>query len=178
MSPPGESAEGAGESVVLGLGSNLGDRLEHLRAGLRGLAGRVSVDAVSDVVESEPVGYLGQPDFLNAIVRGRTGLDPETLLRLLLSLEARSGRRRTMAGGPRTLDMDLIFYGDRVIDTTSLSVPHPRWMERAFVCVPLLQVDPCRVDPVSGRTVRELCEGTPRRGLRHFAAARVLEASP
>ena len=166
------------EMIYIALGSNLGDRLEHLRAGLRGLAGQVDVDAVSDVVESEAVGYLDQPDFLNAVVRGRTRLDPEKLLGLLLSVEARSGRRRTKVGGPRTLDMDLIFYGDRVIDTTILSVPHPRWSERAFVCVPLLQVDPGRVDPVSGHTVRELCRGTPGHGLRHFADARVLEASP
>ena len=178
MSLPAETATDPGESVVLGLGSNLGDRLEHLRVGFRGLTEQVGVEAVSDVVESEPVGYLDQPDFLNVIVLGRTSLDPETLLRHLLLVEARSGRRRTVAEGPRTLDMDLIFYGDRVIDTAFLSVPHPRWMERAFVCVPLLQVDPDRVDPVSGRTVRELCQGTPGPELRHFADARDLEVLP
>jgi 2-amino-4-hydroxy-6-hydroxymethyldihydropteridine diphosphokinase len=144
------------EDVIVALGSNLGDRLAYLLEGLEGLASAVRLLRVSSVVETPPAGFLGQGPFLNLVVRGRTRLTPHALLRHLQRVERASGRVRSVPGGPRTLDADLVFHGDRVIRTSRLTVPHPRWADRSFVVVPLLEVDPDRRDPVTGRPVREV----------------------
>jgi 2-amino-4-hydroxy-6-hydroxymethyldihydropteridine diphosphokinase len=161
--------------VVLAMGSNVGDRLDHLRSGLLAVSGPVRVERVSSVYESAPADYLEQPDFLNAVVYGTTRLAPEDLLTVLKGAEEGAGRLRTIAGGPRTLDLDLVFYGSRVIRTPDLVVPHPRWSGRAFVCVPLLEVAPDLVDPSTGQPVHVTCAGVAASGLRHFADASALE---
>jgi 2-amino-4-hydroxy-6-hydroxymethyldihydropteridine diphosphokinase len=161
--------------VVVAMGSNLGDRLDNLRSGLEAVSGPVRVERVSSVYESKPADYLEQPDFLNAVVYGTTRIAPKDLLAVLTRAEERAGRRRTIARGPRTLDLDLIFYGTRVIRTRDLVVPHPRWSGRAFVCVPLVEVAPDLVDPSTGQPVRAVCAGVSASGLRRYADASALE---
>ena len=125
--------------AYLGIGSNLGDRLAHLQGAVDGLAATpgVTVVAVSKVLETDPVGGPEQPDFHNAVVAVDTVLSARDLLAVGQLLEQEARRVRTEHWGPRTLDVDILFYGDERIDEPDLVVPHPRWAERGFVCVPL-----------------------------------------
>lgn len=146
-------------TAYIALGSNAGDRraaLDSALAALRGARG-VTVIAVSPYVETEPVGPP-QPRYLNAAAELRTTLDPRALLDLLLSVEARHGRNRRAETrwGPRRLDLDLLLYGERVIDEPGLAVPHPRMHERRFVLEPLAQIAPHARHPARGRTVEWL----------------------
>ena len=140
--------------AYVGLGSNLGDREATLQAAVAALeaAPGVEVTAVSSLRETDPVGYLDQPPFLNGVAALETGLRPRELLRLLLAVEARFGRDRDAvpAGGPRTLDLDLLLYGDLRVDEKDLQIPHPRLHERAFVLEPLAEVAPGREVPGKG----------------------------
>ena len=124
------------------MGSNLGDRLANLRAGLLELERRAGPAVCSPAYETVPVGIVDQPPFLNAACRVETQLGPRELLKALLAAEAALGRVRAERGGPRTLDLDLLVYGDLVIDEPGLTVPHPRMRERAFVLVPLVDIAP------------------------------------
>ena len=144
------------DGVAIALGSNLGDRERHLRDALMALAGSVTNLRSSTFHETDPVGVGEQARFLNAAAIGETALAPRELLEWLLGVEQRFGRERPHAGAPRTLDLDLILYGDRVIDEPGLVVPHPRFRERRFVLAPLSEIAPDWIDPVTGRTVREL----------------------
>jgi 2-amino-4-hydroxy-6-hydroxymethyldihydropteridine diphosphokinase len=132
-------------SVVLGLGSNLGERLATLQRAVDLLAAeRVRVVASSRVFETEPIGPP-QPDYLNAVVRAQTDLEPLELLHACQRVEASLGRVRAERWGPRTIDIDVLLYDDAVVDEPELTIPHPRMSERAFVVLPLLELDP---DPV------------------------------
>jgi len=111
---------------------------------------------VSTFHDTAPVGIGNQPRFLNAAAVGHTSLAPRDLLETLLQVERRFGRERPYAGAARTLDLDLILYGDRVIEEEGLRVPHPRFRERRFVLEPLVEVAPDWIDPVTGRSIREL----------------------
>ena len=129
----------------LGLGSNVGDRRGHLRSAIELLGEHgVEVEAVSSLYETEPVGEItDQPDFLNAAVRIRTGLEPQELLDVCKGIEAEQGRM--FAGprhGPRSLDVDLLLLGDLELETERLTLPHPEVRSRRFVLVPLLELDP------------------------------------
>jgi 2-amino-4-hydroxy-6-hydroxymethyldihydropteridine diphosphokinase len=130
--------------AYIGLGSNEGDRLENLRAGVAELAAAKDVVVVgkSSVYDSEPVGMTDQGDFLNAVVAVETSLDPYHLLGLVMKIELAHGRQRIARWGPRTLDMDILLFGDLEQDDPELSVPHPRLKERRFVLEPLLEVEP------------------------------------
>lgn len=134
-------ADGTVKAFV-GLGANLGEREACLRGALERLAEHagVRVLACSGLYETEPVGYRHQPPFLNAVACLETDLPPEKLLDVLMEIEQAFGRRRTVRWGPRTLDLDLLLYGDRTVSTERLTVPHPRMYERAFVLVPLLEL--------------------------------------
>jgi 2-amino-4-hydroxy-6-hydroxymethyldihydropteridine diphosphokinase len=151
----------------VGLGSNLGDRQRSLEGALRTLSARpeVRVLAVSPVYETDPVGVLDQPRFLNAAARLTTSLDARALLNALLETERRMGRVRDRRWGPRTLDLDLLLYGDGVICEEGLVVPHPLLTERPFVLAPLCDLDGAAVHPVLKRTLRDLyadlCKGNP-----------------
>lgn len=142
--------------AYIALGSNLGNRLAHLRMAVRALKDLGDVEAVSPVYETEPVGYADQPRFLNAVARLRTELPPHELLARLLEIERQAGRVRTFPNAPRTLDLDLILYDDMVIKTPELTLPHPRLHERAFVMRPLVDIAPDVVHPLLGLTSREL----------------------
>ena len=143
--------------VYLGLGSNLGDRAANLREACRRLeAGGVRVGPCSSLYETEPWGIAEQPLFLNAVCRGETALQPLELLRLAKTVERALGRAESPRYGPRTVDIDILLYGDLVLQSAELTVPHPRLHERAFVLVPLAEVAPDVAVPGDGRTVREL----------------------
>lgn len=134
--------------MFLSLGSNLGDRRAHLEEALWRLEeGGVRVVRRSSWYETEPVGYTDQPAFLNLVVEVRTSLTPRALLRRTQEVELALGRVRTVRWGPRTADVDLLLYGRRVILEPDLVVPHPRLRERAFVLVPLYELDPDLVLP-------------------------------
>ena len=134
---------GATRRAYLGIGSNLGDRLEHLQLAVDDLAAADGVDlvAVSPVYETEPVGGPEQPDYLNAVVAVDTDRTPRALLELARAIEAHAQRIRTVRWGPRTLDVDVLLVGDERVDEPDLVVPHPRMTERAFVVVPLADLD-------------------------------------
>jgi len=139
--------------AYVGLGSNVGDRERMLWSAIHMLAFNPEVDvaAVSTFRETAPVGYLDQPDFVNAAVAIDTELSPRALLDLLLSIELELGRTREGPRfGPRTIDLDLLLYGDETIDETGLTVPHPRLHERRFVLEPLAELDPGLTVPEMG----------------------------
>ncbi len=140
--------------AYIGLGSNLGDRRAILDRALE----RLGPLRVSRIVETEPWGRADQPKFLNAVAEISTDLEPDALLGRLLSLEGEFGRVRSERWGPRTIDLDLLLYGDRRVRTEALDVPHPRLASRRFVLEGLAELCPDRAVPGLGKTVRELLE--------------------
>jgi 2-amino-4-hydroxy-6-hydroxymethyldihydropteridine diphosphokinase len=144
-------------AAAVALGSNLGDRRAHLEYGASSLRALLAGARLSRFFETVPVAVSArQPLFLNAAVVGDTTLPPERLLDALLEIEKERGRERPFPGAPRTLDLDLVLYGDEVIDGPALSVPHPRFRERLFVLEPLAEVAPDLRDPVTGKTIQQL----------------------
>lgn len=150
-------------TVYLGLGSNLGDRAANLAEARRRLRAAVIVDAVSRIYETSPWGLLDQPPFLNQVVRGRTALAPHELLTALKGIEAEMGRRASVRYGPRLIDVDLLVYGDAVVETETLTVPHPRMADRAFVLIPFAELAPNLLHPMLGRTIADLARMAPGR---------------
>ncbi|MBI5085492.1 MAG: 2-amino-4-hydroxy-6-hydroxymethyldihydropteridine diphosphokinase [Acidobacteria bacterium] len=142
----------------IGLGSNLGRRREHLRAALWELGRSGHVLRVSSLYETEPVGAVRQDGFLNAVLCLETQLPPRALLGQLMLVESGRGRVRVERNGPRTLDLDLLFYDDAVIEEAELLVPHPRLHERRFVLVPLCELAPGLLHPVLKRSLGDLLE--------------------
>ena len=148
---------------LIALGSNLGDRLDNLRAGVAGIedAG-IDIVAVSPLYETAPVGGPdGQGPYLNAALAADTTLDAAALLALLHRIEVGRERERVVHWGPRTLDLDLLVHGDLVTDAPPLQVPHPRMHERRFVMVPVCDIAPDLVHPRLGRTMRDLLADLP-----------------
>ena len=143
----------AARRAVLALGSNLGDRLATLQGGVDALLGApgLALVALSPVYETVPVGGPPQPEYLNAVLIAETALAPADLLRRAQAAEAAFGRVRHEVWGPRTLDVDVIVYGDVVSDDPELTLPHPRAQERAFVLAPWLDADPDAEIPGQGR---------------------------
>ncbi|HEY7349781.1 MAG TPA: 2-amino-4-hydroxy-6-hydroxymethyldihydropteridine diphosphokinase [Ktedonobacterales bacterium] len=151
--------------VILGLGSNLGDRDAFLRAALAQLAPAYQVERVSSVYETAPQLVVEQPLYHNLVCAGRTQLSPHDLLRFLKALEQRLGRTPSYRYGPREIDLDIVLYGDQIINTADLIIPHPRMAERAFVLTPLAEIAPQMRHPVLQRTMHELAEAVAAQGV-------------
>jgi 2-amino-4-hydroxy-6-hydroxymethyldihydropteridine diphosphokinase len=142
--------------IYLGLGSNVGDRESHLAHALARLREEASLTGISSVYETDPVGVTDQPRFLNLVVRIASEREPEDLLRLVRAMEAERDRVRTFRNAPRTLDIDVLLFGDRQIRQDGLIVPHPRMNDRGFVLVPLLELDPELLEPGTGRRYADI----------------------
>lgn len=154
------------EKTAFGIGSNIGDSIRTCREVfelLRGLPGIFRVRA-SSLYRTKPVGFADQEWFTNAVAVCETELDPPALLEAALGLERRFGRVRTVKWGPRTLDVDILFYGTRQVHLPNLEIPHPLLHERLFVLVPLAEVEPDWVHPTLGLSVREMLDRIPRDG--------------
>jgi 2-amino-4-hydroxy-6-hydroxymethyldihydropteridine diphosphokinase len=146
-------------TVYLGLGSNLGDRRRNLEAALDALRAhpQIAVTAVSSFLETDPVGGPpGQGKFLNAAAGIETDLAPEALLAELKRVERALGRRPGPRWGPRQIDLDILLYGEEILESERLVIPHPRLCERRFVLAPLAEIAPTARDPVTGLSIREL----------------------
>ena len=126
----------------LGIGSNLGDRRKNIRKALQVLKNTkgIRVEKISKIYETEPLGGPAQRKFLNGVVKIRTWLSPFQLLKALKKIEKNLGRKRTIRFGPRTIDLDILFYGAKVMNTQKLKIPHPRCLERKFVLEPLMEI--------------------------------------
>jgi 2-amino-4-hydroxy-6-hydroxymethyldihydropteridine diphosphokinase len=145
------------KTVYLGLGSNIGDREATLQAALDQLhQDEVRVLRLSSVYETEPMDVRDQRWFLNLVAEAQTDLFPMQLLARIEKVEQRLGRRRALAKGPRTIDIDILFYGNFVIRTPRLVIPHERFADRRFVLAPLAELAPDMRDPLSRRSIREL----------------------
>ena len=159
------------KTVYLSLGSNLDDRAKNLSDAIAALANpRVRVVRVSSVYETEPVGYLEQPWFLNCAVQVETELGALELLRALRGIETQMGSKKLIAKGPRQIDMDILLYGNEVIDTPELQVPHPRMHLRRFVLQPLAEIAPDTQHPVSHLSIADLLARTPDKSAVRVAA--------
>lgn len=145
------------KTVYIALGSNLGDRVENLLLARERIASpHVRLTRASSIYETAPRDILDQPWFLNQVVAAETTLFPRQLLARLLRIEREMGRQRVIAKGPRVIDLDILLFGDAVIHTAGLEVPHPRMAERRFVLEPLAELAPALRPPRGNRTVQEM----------------------
>ncbi len=164
--------------AYLGLGSNVGDRRAHLTAALAEIEGFAPVNSVSSFYSSDPVGYTGQRKFWNAVAEVRWAGSPEAMLRAVKEVERRGGRRRTFAGGPREIDVDILDLGGVVRSGYDPILPHPKLAERRFALAPLAEIAPGWRHPVTGLTAKQMLAALPARpGVRRIkknrAAARL-----
>ena len=145
-------------NAFLGLGTNLGDRKENLdkALGLISCHEGINIKRISSIYETKPVGYIDQSDFLNLVVMVETNLNPFELLDTCLKIELDLKRERTIRWGPRTIDIDVLIYENKILKSDKLEIPHPRMHEREFVLAPLNEIAPDAVHPTLGKTVQEM----------------------
>jgi len=146
------------EIIYLGLGSNLGDREANLQTVYQELPPEVEITIFSSLYETEPWGFRDQPDFLNQVVQAKTELSPRELLEYLKKIEKKIGRKPSFIYGPRLVDIDILLYGNMIINENNLVIPHNRIAERAFVLVPFEEIAPDLSLPDSTLTISELLE--------------------
>ena len=157
------------KTVYLGIGSNVGNREENLRQAIERLASSdLRVTRQSPVYETEPVEFTAQRWFLNQVIEAETSLFPMQLLMRIGKIERELGRVRTVAKGPRTIDIDILLYGKAVIHSAQLNVPHPRMAERRFVLAPLADLAPDLRHPVTHRSIREMLDAAPASVIRQL----------
>jgi len=149
------------DRVYLSLGSNVGDREDHLRGAITRLESIARVISVSSFYETEPMEVTNQPWFLNCAVKVETTKMPKQLMAAILEIEQEMGRLRTMKKGPRTIDIDILLFGDAVVDSPELTIPHPAMHERRFVLEPLAEIAPEARHPVFKKTVSEMLDALP-----------------
>ncbi|MFC2044199.1 2-amino-4-hydroxy-6-hydroxymethyldihydropteridine diphosphokinase [Chloroflexota bacterium] len=143
--------------VYIGLGSNMGDRGDNLDKALGLLSQMLGVGKFSSIYDTEPVGTIGQPRFLNMVCQVYTSLMPQGLLALAKGIEMKLGRAPSKSSpAPRPIDVDILFYSDQVIEVPGLVIPHSKLVERAFVLIPLAEISPDLRHPVNGKTIRQL----------------------
>lgn len=142
--------------AYLGLGTNLGDRQKNLKEAIKAISLKMNVLQRSSVYETKAWGYTNQPDFLNQVIEVNTDLTPLQLLNFVKRTETELGRVENFRYGPRLIDIDILFYGTVIRNTTRVQIPHPRLHERAFVLVPMAEMEPDFVHPVLQKTVAEL----------------------
>jgi 2-amino-4-hydroxy-6-hydroxymethyldihydropteridine diphosphokinase len=150
--------EGELVEVYLGLGSNMGNRQDNLDRALDLLSQRLRVGKVSSIYDTEPLGNVNQPRFLNLACQAYTRLDPAGLLVLAKGIELKLGRAINKRNAPRPIDIDILFYGDLVIETPDLVIPHTKITERAFVLIPMMEIAPELVHPIKKKPVKELAK--------------------
>ena len=143
-------------TVYLGLGANMGDRKKNLTEAIRMLSQQLKVEEISSIYETEPEGFTQQPLFLNAVCRISTELNPEDLLDLIKKIEYEIGRRPSFTDAPRPIDIDILLYNDKIIQSQSLTIPHPQLAQRAFVLVPLAEIAPGAIHPGNGSSISQL----------------------
>lgn len=160
-------------TVYLALGSNLGDRAANLKTAIGLLAPQMTVLAKSPVYETPPWGHTDQPAFLNQVVKVETHIQPLPLLKHLKRLEVAMGRQPSFPKGPRLIDLDILFYDDIILRDFEISIPHPGVHERAFVLVPLNDIAPDLIHPVTGQTVREMLSAVDQTGITPFDTEKV-----
>lgn len=147
------------EGIFIALGSNLGERHQNLQSAVELL--RVEILKSSSLYQTEPVGYLDQPWFLNSVISIRTDLSPVDLLRRCQEVEGKLGRKRDIPKGPRTADLDILFFDQLVLNTPELILPHPAIADRRFVLEPLNEIAPDFIHPVSRKRISELLQACP-----------------
>lgn len=155
--------------VYLALGSNLGNRSENLQSAINYLEPDVLVINCSPVYETPPWGYEDQPKFLNQVIEIKTGLAPGELLEYVKTIENEIGREETFRYGPRSIDIDILFYDDLVINSPPLIIPHARISERAFVLMPMAELDPAFIHPVLGETIERLLRNVDNQGIMYYS---------
>ena len=149
------------EFVYLSLGSNLGDRYANLRAAIEQLGEAGAIRAVSSFYETEPVEFRDQPWFMNCVIALEPRDSPEALLQRALAIEQEMGRVRMKEKGPRSIDIDILLFGDRVVEERGLKIPHPAMHQRRFVLEPLAEIAPQALHPLLRKTARELLADLP-----------------
>jgi len=154
--------------VYLALGSNMGNRLSNLKAAVLNLTPQMMVKQKSSVYETPPWGFTEQDAFLNQVVKVTTYLEPEPLLRHLKRMETALGRIPNFQNGPRVIDIDILFFDKMIINTPPLIVPHPRLHERAFVLVPLAEIEPDFIHPILQRPINKILEDVDRSEIKLF----------
>jgi len=159
-------------TLYVALGSNLGDRVEMLERALESFTPEITIRAKSSVYETPPWGYEDQPRFLNQVVEARTDLSPTDSLTKLKEIEEALGRVENFRFGPRAIDLDILFFDDLIFETGNLTIPHPHLTERAFVLVPLMDIAPDHIHPISGKSVSELALNVSTDGIVKFANPR------